>query len=113
MDLKLAIFKPMLKLAMERAGHGAALGFELTKVGRGEIEMTFPLQSRSGGQSDYWGCSWRRDCEPARHLLRLSGNHYADQGGHYADHGFTPRLYASGGATSAHLCIGQGVSQYL
>ena len=45
MDLKLAIFKPMLKLAMERTGHGAALGFELTKVGRGEVEMTFPYKA--------------------------------------------------------------------
>jgi len=49
MDLKLAIFKPMLKLAMERAGHGAALGFELTKVGRGEIEMTFPYKAEVVG----------------------------------------------------------------
>ena len=46
MDLKLAIFKPMLKLAMERTGHGAALGFELTKVGRGEVEMTFPTKQK-------------------------------------------------------------------
>jgi len=44
MDLKLAIFKPMLKLAMERSGHGAALGFELTKIGRGQVEMLFPYK---------------------------------------------------------------------
>ena len=44
MDLRLAIFKPMLKIAMERTGHGAALGFQLTKVGRGEVEMTFPYK---------------------------------------------------------------------
>ena len=43
-NLKFAIFKPMLKLAMERTGHGAALGFELTKIGRGEVEMTFPYK---------------------------------------------------------------------
>ncbi len=46
MDLKLAIFKPMLKLAMERSGHGAALGFELTKIGRGQVEMSFPIKKR-------------------------------------------------------------------
>lgn len=44
MDLKLAIFKPMLKLAMERSGHGAALGFELTKIGRGQVEILFPYK---------------------------------------------------------------------
>lgn len=44
MNLRLAIFKPMLKIAMERTGHGAALGFQLTKVGRGEVEMTFPYK---------------------------------------------------------------------
>jgi uncharacterized protein (TIGR00369 family) len=44
MDLRLAIFKPMLKIAMERSGHGAALGFQVTKVGRGEVEVTFPYK---------------------------------------------------------------------
>lgn len=44
MNFKLAIFKPLLKLAMERTGHGAALGFELTRVGRGEVELTFPYK---------------------------------------------------------------------
>ena len=49
MNLKLAIFKPMLKLAMERTGHGAALGFELTRVGRGEVEMSFPYKEETVG----------------------------------------------------------------
>lgn len=49
MNLKLAIFKPMLKLAMERTGHGAALGFKLTKVGRGEVEMMFPYKEEVVG----------------------------------------------------------------
>jgi uncharacterized protein (TIGR00369 family) len=49
MNLKLAIFKPMLKLAMERTGHGAALGFELTRVGRGEVEMSFPYNEETVG----------------------------------------------------------------
>ena len=40
-NLKFAIFKPMLKLAMERTGHGAALGFELTKIGRGEVAVSY------------------------------------------------------------------------
>ena len=44
MNLKLAIFKPILKLVMERQGHGAVLGFKVTKVGRGEVEMTFPYK---------------------------------------------------------------------
>ncbi|MEJ6743553.1 MAG: PaaI family thioesterase [Porticoccaceae bacterium] len=41
-DLKLALFKPLIKLAMERSGHGAALGFDLRVVQRGEVSMTFP-----------------------------------------------------------------------
>jgi uncharacterized protein (TIGR00369 family) len=49
MNLKLAIFKPMLKLAMERTGHGAALGFELTRIGRGEVEMSFPYKEEVVG----------------------------------------------------------------
>ena len=49
MNLKLAIFRPLLKRAMEKHGHGAALGFELTKVGRGEIEMTFPYKEEVVG----------------------------------------------------------------
>ena len=49
MNLKLAIFKPMLKLAMERTGHGAALGFELTRVGRGAVEMSFPYKEEVVG----------------------------------------------------------------
>jgi uncharacterized protein (TIGR00369 family) len=49
MNLKLAIFKPMLKLAMERSGHGAALGFELTRIGRGEVEMSFPYKEEVVG----------------------------------------------------------------
>ncbi len=44
MNLKLAIFKPLLKLGMERTGHGAALGFKLTKVSLGEVEMTLPCK---------------------------------------------------------------------
>jgi uncharacterized protein (TIGR00369 family) len=49
MDLKLALFKPMLKLTMERTGHGAALGFEITRIGRGEVELVFPYKSETVG----------------------------------------------------------------
>ena len=49
MNLKLSIFKPMLKLAMERTGHGAALGFELTRVGYGEVEMSFAYKEEVVG----------------------------------------------------------------
>ena len=45
-DLKLALFKPLIKLAMERSGHGAALGFDLRVVERGEVSMTFPTTKR-------------------------------------------------------------------
>ena len=43
-DLKLMVFKPAMKLAMERTGHGAALGLKLTRVERGEVEITFPYK---------------------------------------------------------------------
>jgi len=49
MDLKLALFKPMLKLTMERTGHGAALGFAITRIGRGEVELVFPYKSDTVG----------------------------------------------------------------
>ena len=61
-NLKFAIFKPMLKLAMERTGHGAALGFELTKISLGEVEMTFPYRPELAGNPVTGGCSWRRNC---------------------------------------------------
>ena len=41
-NLKNAIYRPFIKLAMERSGHGSALGFTVTRVGDGEAEMTFP-----------------------------------------------------------------------
>ena len=43
-DLKLMVFKPAMKLAMERTGHGAALGLKLTRVERGSVEITFPYK---------------------------------------------------------------------
>jgi len=44
-NLTNAIYRPLLKLAMERSGHGAALGFTVTRVGDGEADMTFPYKS--------------------------------------------------------------------
>ncbi len=41
-NLKLAMFKPALKFAMERSGHGDALGCQLKRVGRREVALTFP-----------------------------------------------------------------------
>lgn len=49
MNLKLALFKPMLKLAMERTGHGAALGFEITRIGSGEVDLVFPYKAETVG----------------------------------------------------------------
>ena len=43
-DLKFKFFKSAMKLAMERTGHGAALGLKLTKVEKGLIEMIFPYK---------------------------------------------------------------------
>ena len=41
-NLRKAIYRPLFKLAMERSGHGSALGFIVTRVGDGEAEITFP-----------------------------------------------------------------------
>ena len=75
-DLKFKFFKSAMKLAMERTGHGAALGLKLTKVEKGLIEMIFPYKKEVIGNpitgvvhggaivvfSLYCGCSYRCDC---------------------------------------------------
>lgn len=43
-NLKNSIYRPLIKLAMERSGHGLALGFKVTRVGNGEAEISFPYQ---------------------------------------------------------------------
>ena len=48
-NLKRAIFKPLLKIAMERSGHGSVLGFTVTRIGDGEAEMTFPYNPAAIG----------------------------------------------------------------
>jgi len=40
-NLKNAIYKPFLKRAMERMGHGLALEYKVTRLGGGEAEMSF------------------------------------------------------------------------
>lgn len=44
-NLRKAIYRPLFKLAMERSGHGSALGFTVTRVGDGEAEITFPYNT--------------------------------------------------------------------
>ena len=43
-DMKMALVRPALKYALERNGHGAALGFTLDKLERGETHLTFPYR---------------------------------------------------------------------
>ena len=43
-DMTMALFRPALKYALERNGHGAALGFTLDRLERGETSLTFPYR---------------------------------------------------------------------
>jgi uncharacterized protein (TIGR00369 family) len=43
-DMTMALVRPALKYALERNGHGAALGFTLDKLERGETQLTFPYR---------------------------------------------------------------------
>lgn len=45
LNLRNSIYRPLIKIAMERGGHGQALGFTVTRVGSGEAEISFPYQS--------------------------------------------------------------------
>ena len=48
-DLKLAVYTPLLKLVMERMGHGRALGYTITRVGRGEVDLSFSCKEEVVG----------------------------------------------------------------
>jgi len=48
-DLKLAIYRPALKFAMERMGQGVALGYTITRVGRGEVDLSFSYKEEVVG----------------------------------------------------------------
>ena len=48
-NLKAALFRPVLKMAMERVGHGKLLGFNITKVARGQVTLTCPYDSKTVG----------------------------------------------------------------
>ena len=43
-DMTMALVRPALKYALEHNGHGAALGFTLDKLERGETHLTFPYR---------------------------------------------------------------------
>ena len=48
-DIAIALFRPAIKYAMERNGHGAALGFKLDKISRGETSLIFPYKEETVG----------------------------------------------------------------
>ena len=75
-DLKLALFKPLIKLAMERSGHGAALGFDLRVVERGEVSMTFPYNEAVIGNPVTGVVHGGVHCQSAGYLLWLRGDHF-------------------------------------
>ena len=43
-DMTMALFRPALKYAMEKNGHGKTLGLKMTKINRGEINLVFPYK---------------------------------------------------------------------
>lgn len=43
-DMTMALFRPALKYAMEKNGHGKTLGLKMTEINRGEINLVFPYK---------------------------------------------------------------------
>ncbi len=43
-DMTMALFRPALKYAMEKNGHGKTLGLKMTGINRGEINLVFPYK---------------------------------------------------------------------
>lgn len=48
-DLKTALYRPVLKMAMEQVGHGRQLGFTITKVARGRVSLSYPYDTNAVG----------------------------------------------------------------
>ena len=48
-NLKSLLFRPVLKMAMERVGHGKLLGFTITQVARGQVNLTYPYDTKAVG----------------------------------------------------------------
>ena len=49
LDMTMALFRPALKYAMEKNGHGKALGHRMTRIERGEICLEFPYKEEVVG----------------------------------------------------------------
>ena len=51
MDIKFksAIFKPALKMAMEKTGHGRQLGFSISEVANGFVSLVYPYDADAVG----------------------------------------------------------------
>ena len=48
-DMTMALFRPALKYAMEKNGHGKTLGLKMTEINRGQINLTFPYKEEVVG----------------------------------------------------------------
>ena len=48
-DMTMALFRPALKYAMEKNGHGKTLGLKMTEINRGEINLVFPYNEEVVG----------------------------------------------------------------
>ena len=47
--MTMALFRPALKYAMEKNGHGKTLGLKMTEINRGEINLVFPYKEEVVG----------------------------------------------------------------
>ena len=48
-NLKSSFFKPALKMAMEKTGHGRKLGFSITGVSDGSVSLVYPYDTEAVG----------------------------------------------------------------
>ena len=48
-NLKSSVFKPALKMAMEKTGHGKKLGFRITEVSGGGVSLVYPYDTEAVG----------------------------------------------------------------
>jgi uncharacterized protein (TIGR00369 family) len=48
-NLKSSFFKPALKMAMEKTGHGRKLGFSITGVSDGSVSLVYPYDTGAVG----------------------------------------------------------------
>ena len=96
-DMKMALVRPALKYALERNGHGAALGFTLDRVERGETHLTFPYREDLVG-NPITGVVHGGTIVTLLYCVRLLSHDGTKEAVGYSDYGSAVGLYASSSA---------------